>query len=97
MRVAFHTLGCKTNSYETQAIKEQFEQAGFEIAEFSERADVYVINTCSVTAVAAQKSRQMLHRAKKMNPKALVVACGCYAQEAADTSCVLQRTFFFRT
>ena len=84
MRAAFHTLGCKTNSYETQAIKEQFEQAGFEIAEFSERADVYVINTCSVTAVAAQKSRQMLHRAKKMNPKALVVACGCYAQEAAD-------------
>ena len=84
MRAAFHTLGCKTNSYETQAIKEQFEQAGFEIAEFSERADVYVINTCSVTAVAAQKSRQMLHRAKKMNPEALVVACGCYAQEAAD-------------
>lgn len=83
MIAAFHTLGCKTNSYETQAIKEQFEQAGFEIAAFSERADVYVINTCSVTAVAAQKSRQMLHRAKKMNPEALIVACGCYAQEAA--------------
>lgn len=84
MIAAFHTLGCKTNSYETQAIKEQFEQAGFEIAAFSERADVYVINTCSVTAVAAQKSRQMLHRAKKMNPEALIVACGCYAQEAAE-------------
>lgn len=83
MKVAFHTLGCKTNAYETQAIKEQFERAGFKAAEFSGWADVYIINTCSVTAVAAQKSRQMLHRCKKNNPDALVVACGCYAQEAA--------------
>ncbi len=84
MKAAFHTLGCKTNSYETQAIKEQFEQAGFEIADFTEWADVYIINTCSVTAVAAQKSRQMLHRCKKNNPDAMVVACGCYAQEAGE-------------
>lgn len=84
MRAAFHTLGCKTNSYETQAIREQFEQAGFEIVDFSEAAEVYVINTCSVTAVAAQKSRQMLSRCRKLSPKALVVACGCYAQEAPE-------------
>ena len=84
MKVAFHTLGCKTNSYETQAVKEQFEKAGFETAGFSERADVYIINTCSVTAVASQKSRQMIHRVRKLSPDALVVACGCYAQEAAD-------------
>ena len=84
MKAAFHTLGCKTNAYETQAIREQFEQAGFLVAGFSEQADVYVINTCSVTAVAAQKSRQMIHRCKKKSPDAVVVACGCYAQEAAE-------------
>ena len=84
MKAAFHTLGCKTNSYETQAMTEQFEGAGFEIVPFSRSADVYIINTCSVTAVAAQKSRQMLHRCKKMSPDALVVACGCYVQEAAE-------------
>lgn len=84
MKAAFHTLGCKTNAYETQAIREQFEQNGFQIVNFSEPADVYVVNTCSVTAVAAQKSRQMLHRCKKLSPECLVVACGCYAQEAAE-------------
>ncbi len=84
MKAAFHTLGCKTNAYETQAIIEQFQNAGFEIVPFSERADVYLINTCSVTAVAAQKSRQMLHRCKKLSPDSLVVACGCYAQESAE-------------
>lgn len=84
MRAAFHTLGCKTNSYETQAVTEQFAKAGYEIVNFSEPADIYVVNTCSVTQVAAQKSRQMLKRCKKLSPKALVVACGCYAQEAKD-------------
>lgn len=84
MKAAFHTLGCKTNAYETQAVREQFEQRGFQIVDFSEPADVYVVNTCSVTAVAAQKSRQMLHRCKKLSPECLVVACGCYAQEAAE-------------
>ncbi|MBR2696069.1 MAG: tRNA (N(6)-L-threonylcarbamoyladenosine(37)-C(2))-methylthiotransferase MtaB [Parasporobacterium sp.] len=83
-RAAFHTLGCKTNSYETQAIREQFEKAGYEIVGFSERADVYIINTCSVTAVASQKSRQMIHRVRKLSPDALVAACGCYAQEASE-------------
>ena len=84
MKAAFHTLGCKTNAYETQAIIEQFEAAGYEITDFSEAADVYVINTCSVTAEAARKSRQMLHRAKGKNPDAIVAACGCFAQEAKE-------------
>lgn len=85
--IAFHTLGCKTNAYETQAMTEQAQKAGFLVTSFSSPADVYVINTCSVTAVAAQKSRQMLHRCKKQNPQALVAACGCYAQEAAEVLC----------
>ncbi len=84
MRAAFHTLGCKTNSYETQAVIEQFMEAGYEITDFSEPADIYIVNTCSVTAVAAQKSRQMLKRCRKLSPDAVVVACGCYAQEAKD-------------
>ena len=83
MKAAFHTLGCKVNSYETQSIREQFEALGFLIVPFDEPADVYVINTCSVTAVGAQKSRQMIHKAKKTNPDAIVVATGCYAQETA--------------
>ena len=84
MKAAFHTLGCKVNSYETQAVLEQFRGLGFEIVPFTEAADVYVINTCSVTQVAEHKSRQMLHRAKRLNPSALVIATGCYAQEAGD-------------
>lgn len=84
MKAAFHTLGCKVNSYETQAIAEQFRQNGFEMVPFREAADVYIVNTCSVTAEAARKSRQMLHRCKKINPDALVVACGCYAQEVRE-------------
>lgn len=82
MRAAFHTLGCKVNSYETRAISEQFEQAGYEIVEFTQPADVYVINTCSVTSMAEHKSRQMIHRARKLNPSAVIVAAGCYAQRA---------------
>ena len=82
-KAAFHTLGCKVNSYETQAIKEQFFALGFEEAAFDEAADVYVINTCSVTQVAERKSRQMLHRARKLAPDAVIAATGCYAQEDA--------------
>lgn len=84
MRAAFHTLGCKTNAYETQAIQEQFEKAGFEIGDFADECDVYVINTCAVTHEAARKSRQMTGRCKKNNPEALIVMTGCYAQEAAQ-------------
>ena len=82
-KAAFHTLGCKVNSYETQAIKEQFFALGFEEAAFDEAADVYVVNTCSVTQVAERKSRQMLHRARKLAPGAVIAATGCYAQEDA--------------
>jgi len=82
--VAFHTLGCKVNFYETQAIEEKFVDAGFEVVGFDDVADVYVVNTCSVTNVADKKSRQMLHRAKKKNPSAVVVATGCYVQSAKE-------------
>ena len=90
MRVSFHTFGCKTNAYETQAIREQFLAAGYEIGDFSESCDVYVINTCAVTAEAARKSRQMTGRCKRKNPQALVVVTGCYAQEAGEE--LLQET-----
>ena len=79
---ALHNLGCKVNSYETEAMQQLLEDAGYEIVPFREGADVYIINTCSVTNVADRKSRQMLHRAKKMNPSAAVVAVGCYVQAA---------------
>ena len=81
-KAAFHNLGCKVNSYETEAMQQLLEDAGYEIVSFREGADVYIINTCSVTNVADRKSRQMLHRAKKMNPSAAVVAVGCYVQAA---------------
>ena len=81
-KAAFHNLGCKVNSYETEAMQQLLEDAGYEIVPFREGSDVYIINTCSVTNVADRKSRQMLHRAKKMNPSAAVVAVGCYVQAA---------------
>ena len=81
-KAAFHNLGCKVNSYETEAMQQLLEDAGYEIVPFREGAAVYIINTCSVTNVADRKSRQMLHRAKKMNPSAAVVAVGCYVQAA---------------
>ena len=84
MRAAFHTLGCKVNAYESQAILEQFRENGFAIVGFRDEADVYIVNTCSVTAEAARKSRQMLHRCKKNNPNCLVAAIGCYAQEVKE-------------
>ncbi len=78
--VAFHTLGCKVNTYETQGMQKLFEDAGFTTIDFSDKADIYVINTCTVTNLADRKSRQMLHRARKMNENAIVVAAGCYVQ-----------------
>lgn len=79
-KVALHNLGCKVNAYEVEAMQQLLEQAGYEIVPFQEGADVYLINTCTVTNIADRKSRQMLHKAKKMNPEAIVVATGCYAQ-----------------
>ncbi len=78
--VAFHNLGCKVNSYETDVMQQKLLEKGFRIVPFDEKADVYVINTCSVTNIADRKSRQMLHRAKKQNPDAVVVAVGCYVE-----------------
>ena len=80
MKAALHNLGCKVNAYETEAMQQILEEAGYEIVPFQEGADVYVINTCSVTNMADRKSRQMLHRAKKQNPDAIVVGAGCYVQ-----------------
>ena len=82
-KFALHNLGCKVNAYEVEAMQQLLENAGYETVPFEEGADVYVINTCTVTNIADRKSRQMLHKAKKMNPDAIVVATGCYAQ--ADT------------
>ena len=79
-KVALHNLGCKVNSYELEAMQQLLEKAGYEIVPFEPGADVYVINTCTVTNIADRKSRQMLHKAKKMNPDAVVVATGCYVQ-----------------
>jgi len=84
-KVALHNLGCKVNAYETEAMQEMLEQNGYEIVPFKEGADIYIINTCTVTNMADRKSRQMLHRAKKMNPNALVVAAGCYVQAKEDS------------
>ena len=83
-KVALHNLGCKVNAYETEAMQELLEEHGYEIDPFKEGADIYIINTCTVTNMADRKSRQMLHRARKMNPHAIVVACGCYVQAKAD-------------
>ncbi len=83
-KTAFYTLGCKVNQYETEAMAELFADAGYEICDFSEKADVYVINTCSVTNMGDRKSRQVIRRAKKTNPNAIVAVTGCYAQTAPD-------------
>lgn len=83
-KVALHNLGCKVNAYETEAMQELLEKNGYEIVPFKEGADIYIINTCTVTNMADRKSRQMLHRAKKMNPDAIVVAAGCYVQTEKD-------------
>ena len=90
MRVALTTLGCKVNHYETEAMRELFVQAGWEIADFSSVADVYVVNTCTVTQTSDTKSRQMIARAHRVNPDALVVAVGCYSQTAPETVAALE-------
>lgn len=79
-KVALHNLGCKVNAYEIEAMQQMLEEAGYQVVPFAPGADVYVINTCTVTNIADRKSRQMLHKAKKMNPEAIVVATGCYVQ-----------------
>ncbi len=89
-KAALHNLGCKVNAYETEAMQELLVRHGYEIVPFEEKADVYIINTCTVTNMADRKSRQMLHRARKRNPEAIVVACGCYVQarDAEMDACV---------
>lgn len=87
-KAALHNLGCKVNAYETEAMQQRLKEGGYEIVPFGEQADVYIINTCTVTNIADRKSRQMLHKAKRMNPDAIVVAAGCYVQaskEACET------------
>lgn len=83
-KAALHNLGCKVNAYETEAMQQLLEKAGYEIVPFTEKADVYVINTCSVTNIADRKSRQMIHKAKKENPDSIVVAAGCYVQTSPE-------------
>ena len=83
--VALHNLGCKVNSYEIEVMQENLEKNGYKIVPFAPGADVYIINTCTVTNIADRKSRQMLHKAKKMNPDAIVVAVGCYVQTGTET------------
>ena len=84
-RAALHNLGCKVNAYETESMQQMLEQAGYEIVPFAPGADIYIINTCTVTNIADRKSRQMFHKAKKMNPEAIVVAAGCYVESEKYT------------
>lgn len=83
-KAALHNLGCKVNAYETEAMQQMLEENGYEIVPFKEGADVYIINTCTVTNMADRKSRQMIHRARKMNPDAVIVAAGCYVQAQGE-------------
>ena len=80
MNIALYTLGCKVNQYETQALERLFLQRGHTLVPFEGEADVYIINTCSVTAVSDKKSRQTIRRTRKRAPEAVVAVCGCYAQ-----------------
>ena len=82
--VALHNLGCKVNEYEIEIMQQNVQKVGWKIVDFAQKADIYVINTCSVTNIADRKSRQMIHRARKMNPEAVIVAAGCYAQTDTD-------------
>ncbi|MBN2222581.1 MAG: tRNA (N(6)-L-threonylcarbamoyladenosine(37)-C(2))-methylthiotransferase MtaB [Vallitaleaceae bacterium] len=82
--IAFHTLGCKVNQYETEAITEQFIKRNYQVVDFESVADIYIVNTCTVTNIADKKSRKMLSRARKLNPEAIIVAIGCYVQAAHD-------------
>ena len=89
-KAALTTLGCKVNHYETEAMRELFAQAGWEIVGFSDTADVYIVNTCTVTQTSDSKSRQMIARAHRSNPDALVVAVGCYAQVSPESVSALE-------
>ena len=82
--VALHNLGCKVNGYEMDYMQQMLQEKGYKIVPFDEKADIYIINTCTVTNIADRKSRQMLHRAKKKNPGAVVVAVGCYVQTGGE-------------
>ena len=84
MKIAFYTLGCKTNQYETQSMEQLFAQKGHEIGAFDEKCDGYIINTCSVTAVADKKNRAVIRRCRKENPDAVIGVCGCYTQHDSD-------------
>ena len=84
MRAAFYTLGCKVNQYETQALETELERRGHTLVPFTGEADAYIINTCTVTAVSDQKSRQTIRQARKRAPRAVVAVCGCYAQTAPE-------------
>ena len=83
-KAAFYTLGCKVNQYETEAMTELYASAGYEIVPFESKADIYIINTCSVTNIGDRKSRQIIRRAKKNTPESIIAVTGCYAQTAAD-------------
>ena len=80
MKIAIYTLGCKVNQYETQAMEQELTRRGNGLVDFEEQADAYIINTCTVTAVSDKKSRQMIRRARKQSPNAVVAVCGCYAR-----------------
>ncbi len=84
-KIALHNLGCKVNSYEIEVMQQKLQEKGYLIVNFDELADIYIVNTCTVTNIADRKSRQMLHRAKQMNPNAIVVAVGCYVQTGQET------------
>lgn len=83
--VAYHNLGCKVNSYEMDAMLQALQAQGYQLVPFEDKADIYIVNTCTVTNIADRKSRQMLHRAKKTNPEGIVVAVGCYVQSDTQT------------
>lgn len=83
-RAALHNLGCKVNAYELDIMQQNLQEKGYTIVSFDEMADIYIVNTCTVTNIADRKSRQMLHQAKKRNPEAVVVAVGCYVQTADE-------------
>ena len=82
--VAFITLGCKVNQYETNAMTQQFIEKGYKIVDHTKKADIYVVNTCTVTNMSDRKSRQMLRRVKELNKEAMIIACGCYVQVAKE-------------
>ena len=84
MKVAIYTLGCKVNQYETQAMEQELRRRGHEVVPITQAADAYVVNTCSVTAVSDQKSRQMPHRLRRQHPEAVLAVCGCYPQTHAE-------------